>query len=308
MGIFNATLNQTLVLFVFLIIGFIMKKGKLLPDNTSSVLSRLENIILVPAVVINTFMNKFTVGNIAAKWTYMIYAAVIATIIIPFAVFASRLMAENDHEKQIYKYSFTFANFSFMGIALVSGAFGEDVLFNYLIYILPLYMVCYSLGVAWLIPGEGGKVSIHSFLNPICISLIIGAALGLIRQWFVLPVFMQTALSTGGACMGPIAMILTGFVIGGYEIKGLLQGGRGYAMSIIRLILIPSFFILVLKALNTPSEIVLVALVSLAMPLGLNTIVIPAAYDGDTKLGASFALVSSVLGIVTIPAMLAVFG
>jgi len=79
-------------------------------------------------------------------------------------------------------------------------------------------------------------------------------------------------------------------------------------MSIIRLILIPSFFILVLKALNTPSEIVLVALVSLAMPLGLNTIVIPAAYDGDTKLGASFALVSSVLGIVTIPAMLAVFG
>ncbi|MDP4153928.1 MAG: AEC family transporter [Bacillota bacterium] len=307
MQIFFSTLNQTLVLFIFMIIGFILKKGKFMPDNSSSVLSKLENIILVPAVVINTFMNKFTFENITAKWTYMIYSTVIVIVLIPIALFFSKLFAENTYEKQIYRYSFAFANFSFMGIALVSGAFNADVLFDYLIFIMPFYIVCYSLGVAWLIPGNGGKVGIKSFANPICISLVIGAAFGLVKQWFALPGFMQTALTGAGSCMGPIAMILTGFVIGGYEIKSLLKGWKVYVMSAIRLIFLPSIFILILKAINTPSEIAVVALISLAMPLGLNTVVIPAAYDGDTRLGASFALVSSVLGIITIPVMLGIF-
>ena len=307
MLIFFSTLNQTLVLFVFMIIGFCLNKGNFLPDNSSSVLSKLENIILVPAVVINTFMSKFTISNITAKWTYILYSAVIVAVLIPIALLASKAFAENKNEEQIYKYSLTFSNFSFMGIALVSGAFSADVLFNYLIFILPVYIVCYSLGVAWLIPGNGGKVSFKSFANPICISLVIGAVLGLVKQWIVLPGFMQTAISGAGSCMGPVAMILTGFVIGGYDIKDLLKGWKVYAMSAIRLILLPSIFILIIKGINTPSEIVTVALVSLAMPLGLNTIVIPAAYDGDTKLGASFALVSSVLGIITIPVMLGIF-
>ena len=44
------------------------------------------------------------------------------------------------------------------------------------------------------------------------------------------------------------------------------------------------------------------------MPLGLNTIVIPAAYGGDTRIGASCALISSVLAVVTIPVLFLVFG
>ena len=38
-----------------------------------------------------------------------------------------------------------------------------------------------------------------------------------------------------------------------------------------------------------------------AMPLGLNTIVIPAAYDSDTTIGASMALISNFLALITIP-------
>ena len=37
-----------------------------------------------------------------------------------------------------YTYSFAVANFSFMGNAVVLGIFGEDVLFDYMIFTLPL--------------------------------------------------------------------------------------------------------------------------------------------------------------------------
>lgn len=43
-----------------------------------------------------------------------------------------------------------------------------------------------------------------------------------------------------------------------------------------------------------------------AMPLGLNTVVFPAAYGGDTTPGASMALISHLMSIITIPIMFAV--
>lgn len=34
-----------------------------------------------------------------------------------------------------------------------------------------------------------------------------------------LPIFVKTAVTTAGNCMSPLAMLLTGFVIGEYSIK-----------------------------------------------------------------------------------------
>ena len=40
-----------------------------------------------------------------------------------------------------------------------------------------------------------------------------------------------------------------------------------------------------------------------AMPIGMNTIIYPATYGGDTKTGASMTMVSSVFSVITIPLM-----
>ena len=41
-------------------------------------------------------------------------------------------------------------------------------------------------------------------------------------------------------------------------------------------------------------------------PLGLNTVVFPAAYGGDTSTGASMAMISHTLCVITIPIMYAI--
>lgn len=305
MATFLSTLNTTLLLFTFIIIGFILRKFKILPDSSDAVLSKLENNILVPAVVISTFISKCTVENIKEKWTYILFDAIIILVILPIAFALGKALGKDNSEKKIFRYSVLISNFSFFGIPLVSGAFGEDALFDYLIFCLPLYLFCYSFGVAWLIPNGNNKISIKSFINPICISLIIGAVLGLIGV--KLPSFLTTAIDSASACMGPIAMILTGFVVAGFDIKGLLTDKRIYLMSAIRLVIIPLAVCGVLKLLKVDQSILVSALCAVAMPLGLNTIVIPAAYGGNTKIGASCALISSVFAVLTIPLMFAIF-
>ena len=352
MSTFFSAFNTTLLLFTFLLIGYVLRKRELLPASADMVLSRLENMIFVPAVVISTFITRFTAENIQAKGSYLLVSALVAAILLPVSYLVGRLLgrkktrdsnyvnhsgnagntasavnttntdnagnvgnaASTDNatsadntEERIFRYSAMIPNFSFFGIPLVRGTLGEEALFDYLIFCLPMYLICYSIGVVWLIPSkEGNRVTLRSFCNPICISLLIGIILGLCKVR--LPGFLDTALSQASGCMGPVAMILTGFVVAGYGIRNLLGDRRVYIMTALRLLVIPFVITMLLRTFLKDSPVLMYVLCFLAMPLGLNTIVIPAAYGGDTRIGASCALISSVLAVITIPVLFLVFG
>ena len=230
MATFQSALGTTLLLFTFLLIGYVLRKKELLPRAADTVLSRLENMIFVPAVVISTFMARFTADNIGRRGSYILVSCIVALVTLPLALAVGRLLGKDEAEERIFRYSAMIPNFSFFGIPLVSGTLGEEALFDYLIFCIPMYVICYSIGVVWLIPSENGaKVSLKSFANPICISVLIGMVLGLIGVR--LPGFLDTALSQASGCMGPVAMILTGFVVAGYGIRNLLGDRRIYIMA-----------------------------------------------------------------------------
>ena len=80
-----------------------------------------------------------------------------------------------------------------------------------------------------------------------------------------------------------------------------------YVVTFLRLVAIPAILMVILKLFGTSEEIMTLALIAFATPLGLNTIVYPAAYGGDTKTGAAMALISNALGVITIPLMYYIF-
>ena len=306
MQVFTATLNQMLVLSIFMALGFFLNKKRLLPLDDSVVLSKLETYAFVPCLVFSVFYKYCTVENFKQKWTYMLYGAAVMAVSLPIGIVLAKFFAKDGYLKKIYTYSFAVANFSFMGNAVVLGVFGEKVLFDYMIFTLPLNLYVYSIGTASLIPTEkGGKLSVKTFVNPIFIALILGAVCGLLSV--PLPKFITTAISSAGACMSPLAMLLTGFVIGGYSLKTLASDKKVYLASVIRLIILPSAFMAVLLLLKTDKDIIRVSLCATAMPLGLNTVVFPAAYGGDTTPGAGMALVSHLISVITIPVMFSIF-
>jgi predicted permease len=77
-----------------------------------------------------------------------------------------------------------------------------------------------------------------------------------------------------------------------------------YLVALIRLIAFPLVGIAVFVFLPLPVSTITCVICSLAMPLGLNTIVIPSAYGKDTSKAAGMAIVSHLLSCITIPLML----
>lgn len=304
---FKATLNPMLVLFLCMIIGFVLKKKAVTPDNTATVLSRLENNVLVPALIINTFMKYCTVASIKEQYTLILYCLLALAIAIAIAFFLSQFFSQNDaYQRNIYIYALTFGNFSFMGNAIVPAIFGDEMLYKYMLFILPLNVAVYTWGMAILIPrSELRGKPWKNLLNPIFFSILIGAFLGLTGLGKYIPAFVANTISNCAACMGPLAMILTGFVIGEYEITALLKNKRVYIATALRLIILPMLFLGIAKLCGADDTALICMLFGFATPLGLNTVVFPAAYGGDTKTGASMAMISHSLCVLTIPLMYA---
>lgn len=302
---FLATLSPMLVMFLCMALGFVTNKLKLAPENTATVLSKLENYFLVPALIINTFMRYCTVASIKQQYSLILYCLIVLILAVIIAWPLSAVFSRGGYTRKIYEYALTFGNFSFMGNAIVPAILGPEMLYNYMLYILPLNIAVYTGGVIILIPRGEGKSILKSLLNPIFVSIVLGAVMGLTGATRYIPSFVTTTIGNLANCMGPLAMVLTGFVVADYEFKKLLKNGKVYIATALRLIVLPAIFVALLILLGADDTAIILTFFAFGTPLGLNTVVFPAAYGGDTSTGASMAMISHTLCIITIPLMYA---
>lgn len=305
-AVFLNTLSPMLMMFTCMVIGFVLNKKKLCPDNTASVLSKLEANVFAPALILNTFSKYCTVASLSAQYLQILSCLLILAIGIGIAFALAPLFTGKGYQRKIYHYALTFGNFGFMGNAIVPAILGEAALYDYMLFTLPLNVAVYTWGIASLIPkGEGKQNPLKSLLNPTMIAVVIGMALGLSGANDYLPSFVGSTLSGLGSCMGLIAMVLTGFLIGQYPIKKLLSDKKIYIASVLRLFVLPALFVVILKLLGADNTILTMCLFAFATPLGLNTVVFPAAYGGDPSTGVSMATISHTACVITIPIMYA---
>ena len=304
MTVFSSTLSQMAFLFSLILLGYILVRSKILDGSAAGVLSKLESWLFVPALVLGTFISKFTVDILQTAGSLILFSFAILVVIVPLSILIPRLCTKDHFKRNIYTYGLAFANFGFMGNAVVAALY-PDIFFEYLIFVVPLWIMIYMWGVPVLLisddsgQGKSLKSRLKSFINPMFICMIIGMIIGL--SGLKLPTWTMNVINTCGDCMSPVAMLLTGMTVAKIDLKKVLSDKSIYAVTLIRLILIPLVAIGVLYFLPIPRTFFVCAICSLAMPLGLNTIVIPAAYGKDTSTASGMALISHLLSCITIP-------
>lgn len=312
MELFSPIFNQMIFLFLFIVIGFILAKWKFVPDNAERVLSKLENIVFVPALVMGTFINNCSVEVLGTLWKLVVLSFAMVVVLIPLSLLLAKICFKENYLRKIATYGLAFSNFGFMGNAIMSAVFPE-IFFEYTVFTLPFWFTIYLWGAPVLLisgSNEGEKVSLKqrlkSFLNPMFIAMIVGMIIGL--TGLKLPTGVTSAIDGAGACMSPLAMLLTGMTVGRVDVLALLKKWRLYLVTAIKLVAYPLLFVGLFALLAMLPENAFFTETFFkcgtciaAMPLGLNTIVIPAAYGRDTSDAAGMALVSHLASVVTIP-------
>lgn len=289
-------LEQLLVLYVFLFLGwFLGKKNEKLVSQTSALSFLLVNLFL-PAKVFSTFSRNFTVSYFQVNYKTILISLCFLCFFHFLSKPLARIFYREGYMVRVLEYTFTISNYAYMGYALAEGVYGEKGLTDLIVFCIPFSLYTYSVGFVKLTgDGKGFKRCI----NPMTICILIGIVFGLTA--IPVPSSVQKVLSSASSCVGPVSMLLTGITLSGFGVKEMLTEKKSYGVIALRLVGIPFLVFGIIKLFSLPQSIAMPVLFMAAMPTGLNTIVFPKSVGEDPGPGARLAFLSHLLSCATIP-------
>ncbi|MBQ6999374.1 MAG: AEC family transporter [Clostridia bacterium] len=294
--------EQVFILLVFGAVGYGLAKADIIKADHSKMLSGLLVYVFSSCNTFRTFATNFNVQYLKSNYLLILVSVLILAILSLIAHFAAKLFSKQKYTKYVYEYSMLIPNFGYMGYALAESLLGTMGLLSVMVFSIPMSIYIYLIAFCILAKRP---FSPKGLLNVMTITMVLGMIAGLLE--LQMPTVVTSILDTSRACMAPTSMILAGVVISKFKLKEILSNVRIYIITVLRLMVIP-VAVGICLSIFFPMSIVQPAVIFLAMPCGLNTVVFPDLVGEDCRIGAGLALVSSLLSCITIPIVLSLFG
>ena len=296
------TLKNIGIMFFFIAVGFAMRKKNLLPVSGEKTLSVLETTLFLPAVIFSNLSTNLTLKTLRSHSESLAAGVLFLAASLLLAHLLAPVMGKDKTIRRMLVYIFTFSNYGYFGYPLIRAVFGEEMLAHTIVFAIPFTLTIYTYGVRLLTPQTKSvslPQTLKKALNPVIIAVFLGAVCGL--TGFSLPTVLKETVSAAAACMSPISMILTGFILGVYRFKDLFRQPFAYVVSAVRVIALPAFFAILLKCLGISGENYMLPVIIACMPVGMNVVVFPTAYGNDAAEPARICFISYLFSLITIP-------
>ena len=295
-----ATISQLMILFAFILCGFIIGRIKHIPREKSSILSVLLVNVLLPAKIFLNFSKQCTLSYFTTSYTTLFVSTALLLLLVFVSWLISKPLTKHPYERKVYRYSFAISNYAYLGYVFVENTLGEKALTDMILFCIPFAFYTYTFGYSLL---SNKPKSWKNMITPMTVAIALGMAFGM--SGIQLPAFCSKTLELASGCVGPLSMLLTGLVIASFNLKELVPDIKTVIFSLIRLVAIPAFLLgvcfLCELVVPLPSAVYPAVVIMGCMPCGLNTIVFPSIVGEDCRMGARFVLLSHVLCLATIP-------
>lgn len=297
----SSLLSQMAILFLVLVIGYAAGKSKLLPEDAGKILSKLVIHVAMPCTVLSSVLAvELTMSRRDAA---VFFALTSLSFLIFFLIGLplARLLKAPLKDRGLYVFLLVFSNVGFMGYPVVETLFGAHTAFYVTLYNIPFNLLLFTVGIL-LISGDKSRVSPKQiFLSTTLIASFISVI------FFVfdvsLPMVLTKTFSLVGQITTPCAMLIIGHTLSKVPIKSVFTEKRLYPLILVRLLVIPFLIALICRPLTSDPEILGILTVLAGMPTGTVVVMFSLEYGGNDKLASKGVFLSTVLSLVTIPAV-----
>lgn len=291
----TALANQLLTMFLYLAVGFILVKTKLVTDKTSSALSNFLLYVILPCVIVKAFFRERTAEGTAELGIALGLSVLTVgvSMLVSFLVF---------RKKPIENFGSAFSNAGFMGIPLITAVLGSDAVFYTAGFVALLNILQWTYGQS-LLAGNWKECRPKAILtNPLVIAFVLG--LVVYFTGLKLPAQIMNTVSAFAACNGPVAMVIIGVFLARIRPESVKSPAVWLGCGV-RLAVIPALTALVFACFPSVSVTLRTALAIAAMaPVGSNLAVYAAKNDKNVGEATAFVCLSTLLSLATMPAML----
>lgn len=299
---FTNLFNKMLLLFIYIVVGFIANKTNILDEAGSKKLNKVMLYICQPALIIGSIVDTDLDISSGIILMLFLYSTVMNLILLGLSFILVPLMRVKQDERGIYRFMMTFGNVMFMGLPVTTALYGDGVIFLVSICGMPFNFLVYSIGV-YLISGKGDKKGLirKILLNPALISVVV--ALIIFFSKIRLPIFVCEAAESLGSMVIPGAMLLIGASLGSASPKEMLADKHIYLLCVAKLIIAPIIVKLICGLFISNEMYLNIIVISAAMPAAAITTMFSFEYGGNVGVASRGVFVTTLLSLVTIPAM-----
>lgn len=301
MDIFWILMEQIGLFVIYIIVGAILVKTKVLNQETLETLSRFVMKLAMPVMIFTNTVEGVDLPSLIESLPILGLTVLFYCGTFVFAKGLSLLFHLKGDRSQVYRALSMFGNIGFMGIPIISSIFPDKGMLYIAVFTIIDQMVLWTLGVKLTTPGGKGSFHPRKMVNPCTVAIV--AAVLLVVTGISLPSLLGTALDKIGATATPLAMIYLGGVFACMDIRSYIGVKEFYGIVAVKMVIFPILFYLITGLLPISENIHLTMALLAAMPAMSSIVMMAKASDseGDYAMGGIF--VTTVCGIVTIPAV-----
>lgn len=298
-------LEQMLVLFIIMLIGYIAYKKDIINDEVSRKLSAIVVNIANPALILSGVTGD-TRGIYGRDLAVTVITAVIMYIIlIILGHFIPKILRIKAGTAGTYKAMTVFSNIGFMGFPIISAVLGNAALLYAVIFLIPYNLLIYTYGIQCIKTEKvHEKINLKKILN---IGVIFSLAAILIYFFDLrLPNFAVKTVTILSSLTAPLSMMVIGASFAIIDLKSLFTDVKLLIFSGIKLLIIPITGTILINTVINNDMLTGVCMFMLCTPVGSMTAMLAQEYEGDYALTAKGVAVTTVLSVITIPIVSAV--
>lgn len=309
---FITVVQQVIILFVLISIGFGLTKKKLFSEKTIAELTTFILYLVTPCVIIESFNRPFDADMLNAFLLSFLAAIVVHVLSI---VIAFLFIRDRDKNAQtIFRFGVVFSNCAFMALPLQQALLGSEAVFygSSFIAVFNLFVWTHGYGIMKTDPeNKGQKKSgqmifsqlIKTLLNPGIASVFLGLFLFLTST--KLPFFIQKPIQYLAALNTPLPMIVIGFYVASVKDFSILKDKKMFLASFLRLIFIPLLSLALFYAAGIRGVLLSSLIISASTPVGATLVMFSIKFNKDAKKAGAFVAFTTLVSVLTMPIIIA---
>ena len=308
MDLFFATFESIAELLGVGLIGFWIIRKRLIPEKALGLLSPLALEIALPCLIFSNIITSFSPQTIPDWWMFPLWWLVFTGIAAALTVLF--MFVSEKKTRREFAISLFFQNGLFIPLALLAGMFPSDssyqvALFLFMLFFPMLLFNSYQL----FFKKQDRTLNWKKIFHPIFIVTLLAMGLRLLNLQAYLPDIILMITQMVGVMAVPLIMI----ILGGNIYSDFHKKGEIYKFEIIKFVAIkniifPLIFLGIIFIIRPDYHIALILIMQSAVPPVTAVPLLVERAGGNHTIVNQFILVSFFCSLITIPAIISLFG
>lgn len=298
----TVVLEQMIIILILILTGMFLYRKKMLSEGTSGQISGLIVNVTNPALLIcsafddspKLSVNELLIGLCVFLLSY--------AVLILFAYLIPLILRIPEHARYSYKMLTIFGNVGFIGIPLASAVLGSGSLIFVSLSNLIYNLLLYTFGMSVLKKAAKSDKK-ENILGKIINAGTVSAFFTIIFYLsdFPVPSIISSSLTYAGRTTTFLSMLVLGVSVAQMAPKDIFSHPKLYAFVLIRQIMLPIGFTLLLGAFIKEQLILNTAALMLSVPAGNMPLMLSKQLHIDESTISQGIILTTILSLITIP-------